>query len=201
MTEKLSAPIVVDTPGGYTFSIVKICRNCELVIEEHSFVHDFLVFEMLSFDVIIGMDWMTRFRATIDCEKRRVELRTSSGIEVSFRGDSGRVPPYPRHPETSLAIMLASLSISDEAVIEREFPPVVCDFVDVFPEDLSGLLPIREVEFRVELMPGTKPISIAPYRLAPIELEELRAQLDELREKWVHSPEYFSLGRSCFVRS
>ncbi|KAH9778034.1 Endonuclease [Citrus sinensis] len=61
--------------------------------------------------------------------------------------------------------------------------PIVREFIDVFPEDLPGLLPDREVEFTIELVPGTTPISKAPYRMAPIELKELKVQLQELLDK------------------
>ena len=58
--------------------------------------------------------------------------------------------------------------------------PIVKEFPDVFPDDISGLPPDREVEFTIDLIPGTKPISIPPYRMAPVELRELKAQLEEL---------------------
>ena len=61
--------------------------------------------------------------------------------------------------------------------------PVVNEFFDVFPEDLSGLPPDREIEFEIELEPGTEPISIAPYRMAPAELKELKVQMEELLNK------------------
>ena len=61
--------------------------------------------------------------------------------------------------------------------------PVVREFPDVFPEDLPGLPPDREVEFAIELAPGTSHISKAPYRMAPTELKELKKQLEELLEK------------------
>ncbi|KAH9658001.1 hypothetical protein KPL70_023315 [Citrus sinensis] len=61
--------------------------------------------------------------------------------------------------------------------------PIVREFIDVFPEDLPGLPPDREVEFTIELVPGTTPISKAPYRMAPIELKELKVQLQELLDK------------------
>ena len=61
--------------------------------------------------------------------------------------------------------------------------PTVCDFPDVFPEELPGLPPVREVEFTIEVMPGTTPVSMQPYRMAPIELKELKAQLEELLKK------------------
>ena len=61
--------------------------------------------------------------------------------------------------------------------------PVVNEFFDVFPEDLPGLLPDREIEFEIELAPGTEPISITPYRMAPVELRELKVQMEELLSK------------------
>ena len=57
---------------------------------------------------------------------------------------------------------------------------IVSDFPDVFPYELPGLPPQREIEFNIDLYPGTKPISIPPYHMAPLELEELRKQLDHL---------------------
>jgi hypothetical protein len=61
--------------------------------------------------------------------------------------------------------------------------PVVNEYPDVFPDDLPGLPPEREVEFRIELVPGAKPVAKAPYRLAPTEMRELMNQLKELTEK------------------
>ena len=70
---------------------------------------------------------------------------------------------------------LANLLVDEGRVTRGEFPPVVCEFIDVFPEDLPGLLPIREIEFTIDLIPGTSPISIPPYRMAPTELKELKS--------------------------
>lgn len=61
--------------------------------------------------------------------------------------------------------------------------PVVCEFPDIFPEEILGLPPIKEVEFTIELLPGTAPISIAPYRMASVEMGELKLQLQELLSK------------------
>ena len=61
--------------------------------------------------------------------------------------------------------------------------PMVNEFFDVFPEDLPGLPPDREIEFEIELAPGTEPISIVPYRMAPTELKELKVQMEELLSK------------------
>ena len=61
--------------------------------------------------------------------------------------------------------------------------PVVCEFPDVFPDELPGLPPDRDVEFKIELLPGIAPISRRPYRMPPNELAELKVQLQEHLEK------------------
>ena len=88
-----------------------------------------------------------------------------------------------------LAGWLASLTLEDEVRPDLDLPPVVCEYVDVFPYELPGLPPHKVVDFGIELHPGTSPISMTPHRMAPVELQELRVQLQEIRE-WaevVHS--------------
>ncbi|MCI60956.1 cellular nucleic acid-binding protein, partial [Trifolium medium] len=77
--------------------------------------------------------------------------------------------------------MFASLKLENGAKMEEL--PVVCEFPDVFPGDVSDVPPEREVEFSIDLIPGTSPISMAPYRISASELKELKKQLEELLEK------------------
>ncbi|XP_059635318.1 uncharacterized protein LOC132277482 [Cornus florida] len=77
----------------------------------------------------------------------------------------------------------ASLLSKEDDVVENDYPAVVRDFLDVFLEDLTELPPRREIEFTIDFMPGTAPISMALYRMAPVELEELNKQLDDLKMK------------------
>ena len=78
---------------------------------------------------------------------------------------------------------LASLTLEDEKRPDLNLPRVVCEYVDVFPDELPGLPPQRVVDFCIELHPGTSPISMTPHRMAPVELQELRVQLHELLDK------------------
>ena len=78
--------------------------------------------------------------------------------------------------------------------------PAVCDFSDVFPEELPGLPPDREVEFAIEVVPGESPVSVAPYRMAPIELKELKVQLQELLDKGFIRPSVSPMGSTSVVR-
>ena len=82
-----------------------------------------------------------------------------------------------------LASWLASLTLEDEEKSDLDLPRVVCKYVDVFPDELPGLPPHRDIDFGIELHPGISPISMTPHRMALVELQELRVQLKELLDK------------------
>ena len=90
---------------------------------------------------------------------------------------------YESRCQGQLAGWLASLTIEDEERQDLDLPRVVCDYVDVFPDELPRLPPQRVVDFGIELHRGTSPISMTPHRMAPVELQELRVQLQELLDK------------------
>nr|GFC83546.1 putative nucleotidyltransferase, ribonuclease H [Tanacetum cinerariifolium] len=78
---------------------------------------------------------------------------------------------------------LATIHNTTSEVPSIDDQPIVSEFPDVFPDELPGIPPVRDVEFNIELIPGAEPISKAPYRLAPVELKELKDQLQELLER------------------
>nr|GEX81591.1 retrovirus-related Pol polyprotein from transposon 17.6 [Tanacetum cinerariifolium] len=78
---------------------------------------------------------------------------------------------------------LATIHDTTSEVPSIHDQPIVSEFPDVFPDELPGIPPVREVEFNIELIPGAEPISKAPYRMAPVELKELKDQLQELLER------------------
>ena len=82
---------------------------------------------------------------------------------------------------------------------DLDLPRVVCEYVDVFPDELPGLPPHRGVNFGIELHPGTSPISMTPHRMAPVELHELRVQLQELLDKGFIRPSTSPRGASVLV--
>ena len=142
--------------------------------------------DMSKFDVIRGMDWLTAYRVVIDCERSRVTTYMQDGTRVVFQGDKHDILPhivYESKCQVQLAGWLASLTLEDEERLDLELPRIVCEYVDVFPDELPGLPPQRVVDFGIELHPGTSPISMAPHRMAPVELQELRVQLQELLDK------------------
>ena len=103
-----------------------------------------------------------------------------------FQGDKHDILPqtvYESRCQGQLAGWLASLALEDEERLDLDLPRVVCEYVDVFPDELPGLPPQRVEDFGIELHPGTSPISMTPHRMAPVELQELRVQLQELLDK------------------
>ena len=90
---------------------------------------------------------------------------------------------YESKCQGQLAGWLASLTLEDEERSDLDLPRVVCECVDVFPDELPGLPPHRDVDFGIELHPVISPISMTLHRMAPVELQELRVQLKELLGK------------------
>ncbi|KAL0536965.1 hypothetical protein IC582_025928 [Cucumis melo] len=145
---------------------------------------------MLDFDVILGMDWLVANHASIDCSRKEVTFNPPSMASFKFKGGGSRslsqvisaIRPSKLLNQGTWGI-LASVVDTREVDVSLSSEPVVRDYPDVFPEELPGLPPHREVEFANELEPGTVPISRAPYRMAPAELKELKVQLQELLDK------------------
>ena len=133
-----------------------------------------------------GMDWLTAYRVVIDYERRRVTDYTQDGTRVVFQGDKHDIFPqtvYESRCQGQLAGWLTSLTLEDEVRPDFDLPRVVCEYEDVFPDELPRLPPQRVVDFGIELHPGTSPISMTPHRMTPVELQELRVQLQELLDK------------------
>ncbi|GFY97573.1 hypothetical protein Acr_12g0001140 [Actinidia rufa] len=143
-TEELNPPLFVDTPIGGRTPLDRICSGGELVILDHHFVFDFIVLGMSGFDLILGMDWLSTFCATIDCFKRRVRICTLEGGCLEYFGERQESSePYLYEPRDkgSITYLLASLTLDEDLSTRGELLRVVCDFPDIFPEELSGLPP------------------------------------------------------------
>ena len=157
-----------------------ICRGCELEISGILLIVDLRVIDMSEFNVILGMDWLTAYRVVIDCERRRVAAYTQDGTRVPFHGDKHDVlsqTVYNSRWHRQLMGWLASLTMEDEVRLDLDLPWVVCEYGDVFSDELPRLPPKRDVDFCIELHPGTSPISMTPYRMALVELQELKVQI------------------------
>ena len=129
--------------------------------------------DLSKFDVILEMDWLTAYRVVIDCERRRVTAYIHDGTCVTFQGDKHDILPqtvYESRCHGQFGGWLASLTLEDEVRPDLDLPRVVCEYEDVFLDELPGLPLQRVVDFCIELHPGTSPISMTPHRMAPVEL-------------------------------
>lgn len=144
------------------------CREVEIEIKGVKFSANLIVINSVGLDVILGMNWLSKNHGQIDCSHKAITLTSPLGFQVEM-------VPKLKHPHL--------YALSDEELPKLSEVPVVCKFLDVFPEELPGMPPSREVEFVIELQPKTAPISKRPYRMPPNELVELKKQLAELQEK------------------
>ncbi|WVZ61646.1 hypothetical protein U9M48_011487 [Paspalum notatum var. saurae] len=144
-------------------------RHLKLEIGAETFIINPVVLPHQGIDIILGMNWMTENNAVLDIGSRTIQLKS----RVSGKVIRVHMPDM-KH-------MVATVNATEVDEIRKI--PVVCDFPDVFPEELPGIPPDRDVEFRIDLVPGTAPVSKRPYRMAPDELKELKIQLQEQLDK------------------
>ncbi|GKB04596.1 putative nucleotidyltransferase, ribonuclease H [Tanacetum coccineum] len=186
----------VELADGKSLTTSTILRGCTLNLQNHLFKIDLLPIELGSFDVIVGMDWMAEHRAEVVCYEKYIRVPYGndmlivqgerSGVKNESRLEVISSIRTQKYIDQGCQVFLIQMMKEEETEIpERriEDVPVVRDFPEVFPEDLPGLPPTRQVEFHIELIPGAAPVARAPYRLAPAEMKELAEQLKELSDK------------------
>ncbi|GKE63936.1 putative reverse transcriptase domain-containing protein [Tanacetum coccineum] len=154
-------PITIDTfyniemADENLVSTNTVIQGCTLTLSNQPFKIDLMTIKLGSFDVVIGMDWLTKYHVRIICDEKVVHI--------------------PINGKTLIIRDQVMEKKSDEKRLEDIL--VVREFPEVFPEDLPGLPPVRQVEFQIDLILGTTPVARAPYRLAPSEMQELSNQL------------------------
>jgi hypothetical protein len=137
------------------------------------FVANLIVLESMGIDVILGMDWLSKHKILIDCAEKSVKLTTPEAKEMEFV-----VEPVVTIKGVANRAKVNQLDASQESKVS-----VVNEFPVVFPKELSGMPPDRDIEFMTELKPGTTPIYKTPYRMVTPELAELKEHIKELLEK------------------
>ena len=162
-------------------------------IEGQNFKVNLIPFKLGEFDVILGMDWLTECEAHIDCKGKKIEIKLPGGKVVVFRGQKQNqklltMMQTKRLLKQGCEAYLAYVVDTEKKIPDIKEVEVVNEFEDVFPKDLPGLPPDRDIEFAIELIPGAAPVSKAPYRLAPVELKELATQLQEMLDKGMIRP-------------
>ncbi|GJR10028.1 putative reverse transcriptase domain-containing protein [Tanacetum coccineum] len=172
---------LIEVADGKKVEVDRVIRNCKLELGTSLFTIDLIPLGHGSFDVIVGMDWLSEHKAEIVCHEKVVRIPLESGEILYVQGE--RTP--------GIAKALSNVKVDEPKFSDIS---VVRDFVEVFSEDLSGLPPQRQVEFRIDLVPGATPVAKSPYRLAPSEMQELSTQLQELQDKGFIRPSHSPWG-------
>ena len=165
--ESISGPYNIHSPGGHLITN-QLVRQVPLQLQGKIFATQFIVLPTQKMDIILGMNWMGVHGVILDTVSSSVHINSPvHGLMTLSLASSTPLVHTVNHAEDK--------KLSDI--------PMVCEYPDVFPEDLPGMPPDRDVEFAIELQPGTAPISRRPYQMPPNELVELKKQLQELLDK------------------
>ncbi|XP_057760454.1 uncharacterized protein LOC130980830 [Arachis stenosperma] len=181
---ELNFDLIVHTPASQNALTSLMCLQVPFTIRNKTFIHDIICLTLCGLEVILGLYWLSKYHVFLDCYE----------IIAVIQSDSLDIKPFLSHTlylnsvrvtldgsDCEGYILLAASPNDSELSLERI--RVVKEFPDVFPDDIPEYPPQREIEFSIELVPGTGPISIALYRMSPLELEDLKKQLDELLGK------------------
>nr|GEV80051.1 reverse transcriptase domain-containing protein [Tanacetum cinerariifolium] len=172
----------IEMANGNLVGTNTVIQGCTLILLNQPFKVDLLPIKLDSFDVVIGMDWLSKYHGRIICDEKVVHIPID-GETLIIRGNRTRVME----------------NKSDEKGLEDI--PVVREFMEVFPEDLPGLPLVCQVEFQIDLIPGAAPVARTPYILAPSEMQELSNQLQELADRGFIRPSTSPCGTTVlFVK-
>jgi hypothetical protein len=159
--------MLVSSPGG-EMRTKHICPTISISIRGVDFPSNLSLLDSKGIDIILGMDWLSRYDGVIQCARKAVKLTKKDRTSVEF-----------------VAMVQSGLNskLNHTKAIALEDIRVVQGYPDVFLEELPGMLLDRDIEFLIELLPGTPPISKRPYRMPVNELVELKKQIAELQAK------------------
>ncbi|XP_061347243.1 uncharacterized protein LOC133292810 [Gastrolobium bilobum] len=165
----------ISTPTGGSCTASEICTGVILQFEGNTYTMNLVVLPVFNFEVIITMDWLTENGITLDCRAGKVIVPSKDGNFQPFSTISLLQvrKKLLRGAEGYLLLIESETSVDNR--IQNVL--VVNEFEEVSPDEIPRLPPHREIEFPIELIPGVGPISIAPYRMEPLELRELKKQI------------------------
>ncbi|XP_060973967.1 uncharacterized protein LOC133039156 [Cannabis sativa] len=172
-------------PNGELIITRKWVRSVLIRIEDRELSADLVVLPLAEFDIILGMDFLSKYSASIDCKRKMVTFEPENEEPFVFVGSvqGSRVPRISALKARDLlrsgcvGFLAVVVDSSKPVLLGPEEVKVVKEFLDVFPEEFPGLPPQRKIDFIIDLIPGAELVSKAPYRMAPAELKELKIQL------------------------
>ena len=172
--EQLPYDMLVTSPLGHSVRVNRVYKNCHLMTYDREFSADLLALSFHEFDLILRMDWLSKHRVIVDCDKKTIRLKCFDLSEVTVHGIQSRAVSnvisamqarrlLRKGCESFLTLVLDSKI----GQVDVEKIPVVKEFLDVLPVELPGIPPEREVDMSIEVVHGTTLISRAPYHMAP----------------------------------
>ena len=181
---------LVSAAGGQVMHSLGLVKDIPVMIQDRVMPVDLIVVRLKNHEVILGMDWLGKNRATLDCHRGRVQFESGCGPPIKYQGinpASGCVVlsavRAERMLEQGCEAYLATITTKEVVGVGGpDGIPLVSEFEDVF-RWLQGIPPDRSDSFIIELEPGTAPMSKSAYRMAPAEMAELKKQLEELLDK------------------
>ena len=198
---RLDKPFTVEVANGNSVTLDTIIHGCNMNLLDHEFPIDLIPMPLGSFDIIIGMDWLSAHRAEIVCHEKFIRIPLPSGETLRIFGEKPngtlklmsctKAQKYLRKKYIAFLAHIVDKKDKDKSLNDI---PIIRDYPEVFPDDLPGIPPVRQVEFRIDLVPGATPIAKSPYRLAPSEMQELASQLQELSDKGFIRPSHSPWG-------
>ncbi|XP_015168940.1 uncharacterized protein [Solanum tuberosum] len=189
-SELFPQPVEVSTSVGDSILASRVYRGCTVLINDHPTSADLAKLFMLDFDVIMGMDSLATWYANIDSRAKIVRFYFSGEPVLEWKGNAatpkGKFISYLKARKLiakGCIYHMVHVHDIDKEPMTLQSIPIVNEFPMVFPDDLSGIPPERKIDFAIDLLLDTQPISIPPYILAPTELRELKKQLKDFLDK------------------
>ncbi|XP_052733512.1 uncharacterized protein LOC128196492 [Vigna angularis] len=180
---ELQFDLVVSTPAAGGIKTSTVCVRCPIEVEGRRYKVNLICLPLQDLEVILGMDWLATNRILIDCGKKELVFPDEEEEELSIT--LGQLKEDIMEGASCFLIMTYEGNEVERSsnVESSRGRTVVDEFPDVFPDEVPGLPPVREVEFTIDLVTTAAPISVQPYRMAPAELVELKKQIEELLDK------------------
>jgi hypothetical protein len=206
---KQTKPWLVQLATGTKRKVVEAIPACQLMLGKFPTQATLNVLPQGSYDLLIGMDWLAAHKAKLDCYHKTLECVSKEGKRITLQGIRKPVSvrqilalqmrKYCRKGCPLYAIPVLKTIESTKASPDDH--PILREYRDVFPEEVPGLPPRRDIDFSIELTPGVVPVSRTPYRMSTPELVELKLQLKEMMDKGYIQPSVSPWGVSVlFVK-